>query len=157
MPQLPSVTLGSPVESTAEVDLLDLIEPLESYLLSSSAEQNVFTNGKSILSCLELLDEFGDKRIQPCYDLSASVDFHDKSQIYADLTKAYKNVRLASNVKTGVGVRVSPEAPDELALQRRQPAQKPRIDVGKTSKAAAAKDCISKLRCSGAGTSGDCS
>ena len=66
--------------------------------------------------------------------------FHDKPQIYADLTKAYKNVRLAWNVETGVEVSVSPEFPDKLAPQRRQPAQEPPIDVGKTSKAAAEKN-----------------
>ena len=32
------------------------------------------------------------------------MDFHDKSQVFADLTKAYKNVRLASIVETDVNV-----------------------------------------------------
>ena len=157
VPKLPSVTLGCPSKSAAEVDLSDNIEPLQSYLLSSSAEKNIFTNAESILSCVELLDLFGDKAIQLCCDPWACVDFHDKSQIYADLTKVYKNVRLASNVETGVEVNVLPETPAKLVPQQRQPAQKPRIDVGKISKAAAAKACVSKLRSSGAGTSGDCS
>ena len=85
------------------------------------------------------------------------MDFHDKLQISADLTKAYKNVRLASNVETGVEVSVSPKTPDKLAPQRSQPAQKPRIDVGKTSKTAAAKALSAKLRSSRAGGSGECS
>ena len=156
VPKLPSVTLGCPSKSAAAVDLSDIIEPLHSYLLSSSAEQNNFTNAQSILSCVELLDKFGDKAIQPCYDPWAGVDFHDKPQIYGDLTKAYKNVRLASNVETGVEVSVSPENSDKLAPQRRQPAQKPRIDVGQTAKTAAAKACVSKLR-SPPGGSGGCS
>ena len=83
------------------------------------------------------------------------MNFHDKSQIYDDLAKAYKDVRLASNVETGVEVSVSPETPDKLAPQRRQPAQNPRIDVGKTPKAAAAKVLAVKLRSSRPGTSGD--
>ena len=83
----------------------------------------------------------------------ASVDSFDKSQIHVDLTKAYKNVRVASNVQTVVEVKVLPETPDKLAPQRPQPAQKPRIDVGKTS----AKALAVKQRSSGAGTSGDCS
>ena len=157
VPKLPSVALGSPGKSIAGVDLSENIEPSQSSLLNSSAEQNIFTSAGSISSCVELLDEFGDKEIQPCFDPWASVDFYDKSQIYADLTKAYKNVRVASNVETGVEVSVSPETPDELASQRRQPAQKPRIDVGKTSKAAAAKALAVKLRSSSPGTSGDCS
>ena len=132
VPKLPAVTLGSPGKSASDVDLSDIVEPLQSYLLGSSAEQNIFTSAESISSCVELLEEFRDRAIQPCYDPWASVDFYDKSQIYADLTKAYKNVRVASNVETGVEVSVSPETPDKLAPQQRQPAQRPRIDVGKT-------------------------
>ena len=84
------------------------------------------------------------------------MDFHDKSRIYADLTKAYKIVRVASNVETAVDVSVSAETPDKLAPQRLQPAQKSRIYVGKTSKAAAANALAIKLRSSRPGTSGDC-
>ena len=156
VPKLPSVSLGSPGKSTAEVDLSDITEPLQSCLLGSSAEQNIFTSEESISSCVELMDEFGDKAIQPCFDSWAIVDFHGQSQIYADLTKTYKNVRVASNVETGVEVNVSPETPDKLAPQRCQPAQRPRIDVGKTSKATAAKVLAVKLRSFRPGTSGDC-
>ena len=103
------------------------------------------------------MGKFADKAIQPCYGPRSSVDFHDKSQIYADVSKAYKNVRIASNVETGVEVNVSAETADELASQRRQPAQKPRTDVSKTSKAAAAKALAVKLRSSRPSGSGDCS
>ena len=157
VPKLPSISLGSPGKSNSEVDLSDIIEPLQSYLLGSGAEQNIFTSAESISSCVELLDEFGDKVIQASYDPWASVDFHGKSQIYADLTKAYKNVRIASIVETGVEISVSPGTPDKLAPQRCQPAQRPRIDVGKNSKAGAAKALAAKLRPSRPGTSGDCS
>ena len=156
VPKLPSVSLGSLGEITAEVDLSDNIEPLQSYYLGSRAEQNFFNSAESISSCFELLDEFGDKAIQPSFDPWASVDFHGKSQIYADLTKAYKNARVASNAETGVEDDVSPKTPDKLASQRRQPAQMPRIDVGETSKAAVAKPLAAKLRSSRAGMGGDC-
>ena len=156
VPKLPSVSLGSTGKNTGEVDLSDIIEPLQSYLLVSSGEQKIFTSAESISSCMELLDDIGDRAIQPCYDPWASVDFHDKSQIYADLTKTYKNVRVASNVETGVEVNVSPETPNKLAPQRCQLAQRPRIDVGKTSKATTAKALAAKLRSSRPGTSGDC-
>ena len=66
-------------------------------------------------------------------------------------------MRLALNVETGFEVRVSPETTDKLAPQRRQPAQKPRIDVGKTSKAAAAEALAVKHCSSGPVCSGDCS
>ena len=66
--KLPSVTLGSLGKSAAEVDLLDVIEPLQSSLLGSSAEQNIFTSAESILSCMKFMDEFGDKAMQLCYN-----------------------------------------------------------------------------------------
>ena len=157
VPKLPSVTSVCPGRSAVEADLSDIIKLLRSVLLSSCVEQNILTSAESVSSCLELLDEFGDKAIQPCCDPWASVDFHDKSQKYADPTKANKKVRLASNVETGVEVRVSPETPDKLASQRRQPGQKPWIDVGKTSKAAAANALVVKLCFSRPGGSGDCS
>ena len=56
MPKLPSVALGSPGKSTAGVDLPDIIEPLQSYFLGDSAEQNIFTSADSISSCVNLLD-----------------------------------------------------------------------------------------------------
>ena len=89
VPKLPAVTLGCPSKNAAETALSDIIEPLQSYLLGSSAEQNIFTSAESFSSCMELLDEFGAKALQPFYDPWASVDFHSKSQIYADLSKAY--------------------------------------------------------------------
>ena len=51
------------------------------------------------------------------------MDFHDSSQIDVDLTKAYKNERLASNVETSVGISVSPELlknllPNDVNLHR---------------------------------------
>ena len=88
MPKLPCVTLGSPIKSTAEVDLSG-IEPLQSYSLSSSGEENIFTSAESISSFVQLLNEFADKAMQPGYHLGATVDFHDRSQISADLAKAY--------------------------------------------------------------------
>ena len=48
VPKLPCVTLGCPGKSTAEKDLSDTVEPLQSYLLRSSAEQNFFTGAESI-------------------------------------------------------------------------------------------------------------
>ena len=42
VPELPNVSLGSPDRSGAVIDLADLIEPLQSYLLKCSADQNFF-------------------------------------------------------------------------------------------------------------------
>ena len=104
-----------------------------------------------------MLAGFGDKALQPSYDLWAGVDFHGRSKIHADLKKAYKDGRVAINVGMGDDVTLSSESPEKLLPQRKRPVQRPRIDINKTSKAAASKSCVSKLRSSGAGTSGDCS
>ena len=66
-------------------------------------------------------------------------------------------MRLASDVETKVEVSVSPETPCIIAQQRRQPAQRPQIDVGKISKAAAAKNLVANLSFSCPSVNGDSS
>ena len=78
------------------------------------------------------MDEFADKAIQPCHDPWPCADSYDKPKIYADLTKAYKKVRLALNVETSVQVSLLPEPPERLAPQKYQPARKPWIYVCET-------------------------
>ena len=157
VPELLNVSLGSPDRSGSAIDLADVIEPLQSYLLICNTEQNIFSGAESISSCVELLADFGDRALQPSYDPWASVDFHDRSKIHADLTKAYKDVRVVANVETDVDVTLSSGSPEKRLPQKKRPAQRPRIDLSKTSKAVAAKFFASKLRSSGAGTSGYCS
>ena len=82
------MSLGSPNRSFAGVDLADVIEPLQGYLLSSSSEQNIFSSAECISSCVEMLAEFGDRALQTSFDPWASVDFHGRAKIHADLTKA---------------------------------------------------------------------
>ena len=65
VPDLPNVSLGSSNRGVAGVDLADVIEPLQSFLLSSSLEQNIFASAKCISSCVEVLAEFGDWALQP--------------------------------------------------------------------------------------------
>ena len=67
VPELPNVSLGSPDRSSA-VDLADAIEPLQCYLLTRSADQNIFVSADSLSSCAEMLAELGDKALQPSYD-----------------------------------------------------------------------------------------
>ena len=74
--EMPNVSLGSPNRIVARVDLADVIEPLQSYLLSSRWEQNIFLSVEWISSCLEMLADFGDRALQPSYDPWARVDFH---------------------------------------------------------------------------------
>ena len=156
VPELPNVSLGSPDRSSA-VDLADVIEPLQCYLLTCSAEQIIFVSADSIFSCVEMLAEFGDNALQPSYDPWTSVAFHGRAKIHADLTKAYKDVRIAANVEADADVTLSSGIPEKLLPQMKRLAQGPRIDLSKTSKAVAAETCVSKLRSSRPGGSGDCS
>ena len=156
-PGLPNVSLGSPDRGSTAIDLADVIEPPQSYLLTCNAEQNIFVGADSISSCVEMLAGFGDKALQPSYDPWASVDFHGRSKIHAELTKAYKDMRVGANVGTDADVMLSSGSSEKLLPQEKRPAQRRRIDSSKTSKAVAAKSCISKLRSSVAGTRGDSS
>ena len=157
VPELPKVSLGSPDRSSTVIDLADVIEPLQSHLLTCKMEQNIFVSADSISSCVEMSTEFGDKALQPSYDHWASLDFHGRSKIHADLTKAFKDVRVATNVGTDADVTLYSGSPEKPLPQKKRPAQRRRIDISKTSRAVAAKTCVSKIRSSGAGTSGDCS
>ena len=155
--ELPNLSLGSPNRSNARVDFADVIEPLQSYLMSSSSEQNIFPSAECISSCVEMSTEFGDEALQRSFDPWASVDFHGRATIHADLTKTYEEVRIAANVETDADVTLSSGSPEKLLPQRKPPGQKPRIDLSKTSKAFVPKNFASKLHSSGAGLSGDCS
>ena len=65
-------------------------------------------------------------------------------------------MRLAAIVEPDADVTFSSGSPEKLLPQRKRPAQGRRIDLSKTSKTAAAKSCVSKLRSSRPGASGDC-
>ena len=112
--ELPNVSLGSLDPSSTVIDLADAIEPLQSYLLTCSAEQSNFVSADSISSCVELLAEFGDKALQPSYDPWESVDFHGRAKIHAELTKTYKDVRIAANVEMDADVTLSSGCPQKL-------------------------------------------
>ena len=120
-----------------------------------SGEQNKLPNAECISSCVELSAEYGDKALQPSYDPWVGVDFRDRAKIDADLTKTYKDVTVAANVDADAKVILPFGSPIELLPQKKHLAQRPRTDLGKISKAAAVKACVSKLRSSPPGSSGD--
>ena len=155
VPELPNVSMGSPDRSRSAIVLADMIELLQCYLLTCSANQNIFVSADSFSSCAEILAEFGDRALQPSYDPWVSVDFHGRVKIHADLTKAYKDVRVAANVEADADVTLCSGIPEKLLPQKKRPAQGPLIDLSETSKAVAVKACFSKLRSSRPGGSGD--
>ena len=61
-----------------------------------------------------MLAEIGDMALQPSYDPWASVDFHGRVKIHADLTKACKDVRIAVNVESDADVTLSSGSPETL-------------------------------------------
>ena len=61
-----------------------------------------------------MLTEFGDRVLQPSYDSWASVDFQGRVKSHADLTKTYKDVKVATNVGTDADVTSSSGSPEKL-------------------------------------------
>ena len=108
------MSLRSPDRNSIATDLADVIEPLQSHLLTCSAEQSIFASADSISSCVEMLAEFGDKALQPSYDHWASVEFHGGSKIHADLKKNFNDVNVATNVWTDADVTLSSGSLEKL-------------------------------------------
>ena len=99
-PKLPDASLGSSRVGVTSVDLLSVIEPIQGYLLSCDSEGNFFTDSESISSCLEMLETFCDRAQQSDYGPWESVDVHGYEKNRADLEKAYKAARVASDVES---------------------------------------------------------
>ena len=106
---------------------------------------NFFTDPDSVARCVELLEDFGDRALQAEYNPWDSVDFHGRVGIVDQLSKAYKAVRVASDVDTS-SMSTIVRSPGKLSMQRRVPVQAPKIDLGKTSRAGTASALVSKLR-----------
>ena len=144
-PMLPSVGLSCPMGGTETVDLSSVIEPLQSYLLCGELTNNFFTDPESIARCVELVDNFGDQALRAEYNPWENVDFHGRDVIVEGLSKAYKAVRVASDVDTSSMSRVL-QSPGKLAMQRRTPVQAPKINFAKTGRAGTASALVGKLR-----------
>ena len=142
VPELPNVLLVPLHRSVAAEDLVDVIEPLQSYLVSSISEQNTSSSVECISSCVEMLAQIGDRALQTSYDPWASVDFQVRSKIHAELAKSYKDVRVATNAGRDADVTLSSGTPEKLLPQKKRPAQRPRIDLSENSKAVAAKPVV---------------
>ena len=144
-PALPSVGLNYPMSGVGNVDLSSVIEPLQSYLLCGELVNNFFTDPESIIRCVELVDKFGDQVLQANYNPWDTVDFHGRNGIVEGLSKAYKAVRVASDVDTS-SLSTILQSPGNLSMQRRTPVQAPKIDLGKRSRAGTSSALVSKLR-----------
>ena len=145
-PKLPDVSLGMNKVGVPSFDLSSVVEPLQGYLLSSDAEGNFFTDPESISCCMELLETFGDSALQCGYNPWEFVNHHGYEKIRTELEKSYKAVRVASDVESSVSLSEPVFVSERLAERRRRPAQRPRIDIGKTHHRGVADLLSGKLR-----------
>ena len=98
-------------------------------MLSGDTEGNFFTDPGSISSCMELLETFSDSALQCQYNPWESVDGHGYEKIRAELEKAYKAVRVASDIESSSSLSYPVFVSERLPEQRRRPVQRPRIDI----------------------------
>ena len=145
-PKLAVVSLGSGKVGVTSVDLSSVIEPIRGYLLSGDSEGNFFTNPRSISSCMELFETFSDNALQCDYNTWESVIVHGYEKIRAELEKSYKAVEVASDVVSSSSLSEPVFVSERLPEQRRRPAQRPRIDIGKTNHSRMADLLAGKLR-----------
>ena len=61
--------------------LSEVMEPLQSYLLSCNRVTNVFTDPSSVSEGVELLESFGGTALGSGCDAWGYLDFHDKEKI----------------------------------------------------------------------------
>ena len=143
---MPDVSLGSGKVGVTSVDLSSVIEPIQGYLLSGDSEGNFFTGPRSIFSCMELLETFSYRAFQCDYNTWESVNAHGYEKIRPELEKSYNAVRIASDVESSSSLSEPVFVSERLPEQRRRPAQRPRIDIGKTYHSGVAELLAGKLR-----------
>ena len=145
-PKLPDVSLGSTKAGATSVDLSNVIEPIQGYVLSGDSEGNFFTDPESISSCMELLETFCDGALQSDYNPWESVNVHGYEKIRAELEKSYKAVRVASDVESSSSLSEAVFVPEKLPEQRGRPSQRSRIDIGKKHHSGVAELLAGKMR-----------
>ena len=129
--KLPDVSLGSRKVGVTSVDMSSVIEPIQGYLLGCDSEGNFFTDPgciSSFWSCLRPCD----RALQSGYNPWDFFDAHVYEKVRAELEKSYKAVRVASDVESSSSLSEPVFVSEKLPEQRRRPAQRPRIDIGKT-------------------------
>ena len=105
-------------------DLLETIETVQSYLLSSNPDCNIFTNAFSISECMEMIGSFARTVVESGYNPWTYIDFFDGNGFLKELVKCYREIRI--NEVDGETLDVS--ALDALCNPSPLPAQPPKID-----------------------------
>ena len=114
----------------------------------SLAIQNeiLFSDPDSIVGCLLSLETFCEKTLQIDYSPWRFVKLCDYENIYCEMVKSYKTVKIASDVESSSSISEPVFVPEKLPEQRLCPAQRPRVDVEKTQHAASAASLVNQLR-----------
>ena len=128
------------------VDLLSVIEPIRGYLPRCDSEGIFFTDPLFISSCLELPATFCGRSLQSDYNHWESVEVHEYEKSRAEFEKSYKAVRVASDVESSSSLSEPVFVSEKLPEQHHPPAQRPRIDIGKTHHSGVADLLAVKLR-----------
>ena len=142
--KLPDVSLVSSKVGVTSVDLSSAIELIQGYLLSCDSEEKFFLDPESISSCLELLRVSVIGLYSMTIILGSQLMFTEKTR--AELQKSYKTVRVASVVESSSSLSEPAFVLEKLPQQRRRPAQRSRIDIGKTHCSGIAELVAGKLR-----------
>ena len=95
---------------------------------------------------MELLEVFCDRALNSEYNPWESVDVHGYENIRAELEKAYKAVRVASDVESSSSLSEPVFVSEKLPEQRCRPARRPSIDIGNTHHSGVADLLAGKLR-----------
>ena len=101
-------------------------------MLSCDSDRKLFTEPESISLCLKLLENFCDRALQSEHSPWESVNIHGYEKIRAELEESYKVVRVVSDVESSSSLGEPIIISEKLPKQRHRPAQRPRIDLGKT-------------------------
>ena len=79
-------------------DLSEIIEPVQSCLLSSNHKYQIFTDVSSVSERTELHEGSAGTAIEPGYNPWTYVDFFDKDEVLQDFVKCYKEMRVPAAV-----------------------------------------------------------
>ena len=127
-PVLPNVNFRAAVSPFSDPELSEVIEPVQSYLLSHSVENNYFTDPKSIIECVELLNASACSALHSGYDVWTYIDICAKEHILKYLVSSCKTIQSAECAdRTNLNI----SAPETFCVQNVIPRQPPMIDSAK--------------------------
>ena len=124
---LPAAQFAAAVSCSEDPNLSKSSEPVPSYMLSCSPENNNFTDPDSIISCVDLLDKLASTVLQTGFFAWFRVNIHDNEVILKALMSGYPGIDTAGVDDPNLAL----DAPETLCPQNPVPNQPPRINAVK--------------------------